>query len=226
MMTFFQRFAPFLLVILPFFVQGQSMMGLWQVEKVMVGDKVMTPVAKWFRFNSDTTYQSGNGWLQNDQGSWQYDKTKSTFSATSALGIRDEFGDFKVSFSDGKMSWEREEEGMPVKVSLIRSDTLPMSTADYLVGLWELQESSKGEAQHKIFVRWDRVYSHIAPDGKRENGYWHIHGHRPEITLMPHQEDNPTEKWMVEEVNTKRFLKRISPLVNPLNIKISLGQAL
>lgn len=66
----------------------------------------MTPVAKWTRINKDRSYVSGNGWLQNSSGTWTYDIDSKQFIPTETNGIRDEFGAFIVSFSEGKMKWE------------------------------------------------------------------------------------------------------------------------
>jgi hypothetical protein len=67
-----------------------------------------------------------------------------------------------------QMIWEREEDGLQVIVKLERTKALPKSTADILVGLWNLKEvlrngqSEKSifdpESKHYIFIRWDRIY--------------------------------------------------------------------
>lgn len=207
----------FMLVLLSFhtYAQKEDVIGFWGVEKVAVGEENMTPVAKWFRINTDGSYQAGNGWLQNGQGSWQYDAENNLYSPKVDLDVANEFGGFTVSFAYGKMLWEREEEGMPVKVTLVPIETLPMSPADYLEGIWDLVEITEnaqsilaafdGEDKHKLFIRWDRVYINFSPEGKKLTGYWHIHGHRPEITLLPHQEGGTPESWKIE-VNDKELL--------------------
>jgi hypothetical protein len=175
----------------------------------------MTPVAKWFRINADGTYQAGNGWLQNGNGTWNYDKQNNLYTAKDPLDIADKNGGFTVSFDGEKMQWEREEEGMTVKVTLLPVENLPMSPADYLKGIWDLVEITENEAsilddfdqdnKHKLFIRWDRVYINFSPEGKKLTGYWHIHGHKPEITLLPHQEDASPESWRVD-VNEKELV--------------------
>ena len=62
--------------------QQESLIGLWEIQKVEVGEDNMTPVAKWTKINTDGTYQSGNGWLQNSQGQWNYDSKNKMYSAT------------------------------------------------------------------------------------------------------------------------------------------------
>ncbi|KAB1065979.1 hypothetical protein [Salibacter halophilus] len=207
----------FLLVLLSLhtYAQKENLTGLWEVEKVSVGEKNMTPVAKWFRINPDGKYQAGNGWLQNGKGNWSYDAESNMYTATDSLDITDEFGGFTVSFGAEKMFWEREEEGMHVKVTLMPIKELPMSPADYLKGVWDLVEITKegqsvlsdfdSKDKHKLFIRWDRVYINFSPEGERLTGYWHIHGHRPEVTLIPHVGGGKSESWKIE-VDHKELL--------------------
>jgi len=110
---------------------------------VDVGGKIKTPVAKWTKIENDHTYRSGNGWLQNSVGTWTYDDKARQFSATETNGIKDEFGSFTVSFAEGNMIWEREEDGMKVLITMERIDEMPMSTADKLIGLWDLTQANK-----------------------------------------------------------------------------------
>jgi len=195
--------------------QKENLIGFWEIENVEVGEENMTPVAKWTKINADGTYQSGNGWLQNSKGTWNYDNENNKYSATDSLDIFDEFGGFIVSFDQKKMFWEREEEGMQVKVTLGPIHELPMATSDYLEGMWQLVDmSEKGQSiledfenaqEHKLFIRWDRMYMKFSPEGKKLTGYWHINGHKPEITLLPHQADENVESWRVE-VNKKELI--------------------
>jgi hypothetical protein len=37
-----------------------------------MGNNEMTPIARWMRFNKDSTQTSGNGWLQHSEGSWVF----------------------------------------------------------------------------------------------------------------------------------------------------------
>lgn len=207
----------FALILISFstYAQEETVIGFWEVEVVEVGEENMTPVAKWFKINTDGTYQAGNGWLQNGRGNWNYDAENKMYSSTDSLDITDEFGGFSVSFHNEKMVWEREEEGMHVKVTLLPIEKLPMSPADYLKGIWDLVEITENEQsilndfdkenKHKLFIRWDRIYINFSSEGKKLTGYWHIHGHKPEITLLPHQEDGKPESWRIE-VNKKELL--------------------
>lgn len=200
--------------------QKENLLGLWRVEKVAVGEEKMTPVAKWFRINADGTYQAGNGWLQNGQGNWNYDTRNNLYTASDPLGIADEFGGFTVTFDKEKMLWQRVEEEMLVTVTLVPIEKLPMSPADYLEGIWDLVEITESEKsiidnfdeanKHKLFIRWDRIYINFNPEGEKLTGYWHIHGHKPEITLLPHQEDEKAESWRIEVNNNELIMTGIS----------------
>ncbi|WP_434020339.1 hypothetical protein [Lutimonas sp.] len=188
--------------------QKEKLIGFWEIEKVEIGEENMTPVAKWTKINTDGTYQSGNGWLQNSMGTWNYNQEDNTYSAKDSLDIFDEYGGFKVSFDEQKMIWERQEDGMKVKVSLKAIDKLPMSPADYLEGMWRLQDITDNaisvlddfdkERRHKLFIRWDRIYLNFNPAGKKLSGYWHINGHKPVITLLPHQDEEKAESWTIK----------------------------
>ncbi|WP_373395891.1 hypothetical protein V8V91_15015 [Algoriphagus halophilus] len=199
-----------LLLSIPAQAQKEKVVGFWAVENVKVGEENMTPVAKWFKINQDGTYQAGNGWLQNGEGHWDFDAKTNKYAAQDNLDVEDDFGDFDVSFTGEKMIFEREEEGMHVKVILVPTEKLPMSPTDYLEGIWDLVEITEneqsilnefdGEGKHKLFIRWDRIYINFSPEGKRLSGYWHINGHRPEITLLPIKEIRALKagksKWM------------------------------
>ena len=200
--------------------QKTNCIGLWEVEKVSVGNRSMTPVAKWFRINADSTYQTGNGWLQNGNGTWNYDKTTNKFLASDTFDLEDNYGGFAMSFKEGKMTWERVEEGDSVKVTLVAVQRLPMSPADYLKGAWELVEVSlsdqdiETEREHiagssKLLFRWDRVYVGLAGT-KRFRGYWHMHGHKPEVTLLPLNEEQVKERWRIEVNGSKLTMFGIS----------------
>lgn len=195
---------------LPFFAfpQINRVIGLWEIKNVYVGDQEMNPVAKWSKINADGSFQSGNGWLQNASGTWTFDAENHLFSATDSLDIKDDFGGFTVSFDEEIMYWQRVEEGMEVNVTWVPIKELPMSPADYLEGLWDLEDimeqdqsilaSFDPDNKHRLFIRWDRIYMNFSPEGQRSSGYWHINGHKPEITLLPHTEGKNPESWRID----------------------------
>ena len=201
-------------------VKAQSLVGLWEIKEVKVGDQIMTPVAKWTRIKEDHTYESGNGWLQNTTGTWTFDKGKSTFLPKAKNGIKDPFGAFQVEFQKDKMIWQREEEGMLVIVMAERVKQIPMAPADYLAGLWDLQSMKKEGAdvtdafdpdgKHYLFIRWDRIYVDRTPEGQRTTGYWHMNGHQPEITFLSHEKGKDPESWRIEVNDNQLIMKGIS----------------
>jgi hypothetical protein len=188
-------------------IAQQNLFGLWEMSKVEVGDQTMTPVAKWTQINPDGTYQTGNGWLQNGAGTWTYDKKNNAFEALDPNGIKDEFGPFTVSFLGKNMQWQRMEEGMKVIVTLKPIEQLPKATADRLKGLWDLCQAEKDgqpilatidpEEKQYLFIRWDRIYEERDAEGQESTGYWHIHGHKPELTLLSHNKEKEAESWKV-----------------------------
>ena len=174
--------------------RAQSVTGFWEVNKVSVGDRTMTPVAKWFKINKDQTFQSGNGWTQNSIGTWTFDSKMKEYLPLNKNGIKDEFGAFQVSFSGNNMIWKRLEDVMKVVVTLAKIDELPMSPADQIIGLWDLSNVEKegkdvssdfdpNDKQY-LFIRPDRLYRMRKPDETFANGYWHMDGHKPEFRLL------------------------------------------
>lgn len=212
----------FLLTLIPILAIGQEnqMTRLWGVEKVSAGDQEMTPVAKWFRINEDGTYQSGNGWMQNSEGTWEYNEQNHTYLPTTKNGLLDEFGAFSVQFDNGSMNWEREEEGMNVRVTLAQLDELPKAPADFAQGLWDLEQILENgnditadfdpDNLFYLFIRWDRIYNERNADGERTSGYWHMDGHSPEMTLMSHQKGIQPETWNVEADDSTLILTGLS----------------
>ncbi len=141
---------------------AQSVTGFWEIKEVKVGGKLMTPVARWTRINEDGSYQSGNGWQQNSEGTWKYDSNSHFFIPEETKGIKEPYGGFQVSFKEGNMIWQREEEGMPVTVTLVPIRKLPKSTADKIVGLWDLNDAlQNGISIKSDFDPEDKYYIFI-----------------------------------------------------------------
>ena len=110
--------------------QKPVMEGLWLVKKVTVGNEDVTPNARWTRFNADHTYESGNGWFQHTLGTWQLDNEKNELTMLNTNGIKDDQEPFTISISDSEMYWSRQEEGLKVEVTLLRSNELPQTYGD------------------------------------------------------------------------------------------------
>lgn len=183
---------------------NKSLEGLWVVEKVVVGEEENTPNARWTRFNADGTQQSGNGWFRHSVGTWTMDKDSQKLSIQNSNGVKDTSEPFEIELSGDNMSWTRNEEGRLVRVQLKRAKELPLSYGDRVLGLWDLEESS-GEGPYLIdktqeavlFLKWDRRFMLTTPEGQL-HGVYNVHGHRPEIELIPYGEKLDRNFWSFE----------------------------
>ncbi|KAB2810250.1 hypothetical protein [Phaeocystidibacter luteus] len=168
-------------------LQGQNLEGLWLVEQMSMNDEIMTPQARWVRFNADGTTESGNGWRQHTVGT--YSLKDDMLSLESSNGFIDKAGAFAIVLEGDQMTWTRMEDGMEVKVNLKRIDKLPRTTGDHMLGLWKLESSSnvfEGEQPSiKLQIRWDNLFVWIieTDSPKRIYGVYSVHGHRHEIVL-------------------------------------------
>jgi len=173
---------------------AQNIVGLWEVSSVFVGEEKMTPVAKWMKIKKDLSFESGNGWTKNSEGSIELDEKSMLLEVIPSTGLEDPFGPFKIDFHENEMIWTRMEEGLKVVVSAIPVDALPMGPADKIQGLWK-QEGS----EDLLFIRPDMRYRILGD--KADNGIWHMDGHRPIMTLISREE---SKKHMVYEVKFQK----------------------
>ena len=206
--------------------------GLWEIRKVSVGDQIMTPVAKWTRINSDFTYQSRNGWLQNSEGNWTFDKQLSQFIPIEQNGIVDDFGPFEVEIIKDQMTWTRIEDGYKVVVQLERREKIPKGPADNIQCLWDLESAIRDkenlmttyDPDNKRYyqIRWDRIFvDELGPEG-RQTGYWHMNGHRPLLSLINHNGAKLTEQWEVDFFDTEMIWMGVSE--SNRGIKLTFGR--
>lgn len=197
-----------LLISVPSLGIAQALNGLYAVSKVSMGERNMTPQAKWFEYKANGRYVGGNGWLRNDQGSIK------KISGDSVLFLSDRtpadpYGAFAVSAgANGQMFLKRKEDGGVVTVTLVPTEDLPMGPMDLLVGQWQLEAQDSSDFQ-EVFLRWDRVYVALDQAGHRHTGYWHLHGHRPLLTLLPHQEERAAQRFRVQ-VEQERMIWQTS----------------
>lgn len=172
--------------------------GLWLVKKVKIGENEMTPVARWMKFNNDSTQTSGNGWLQHSVGTWSL--KNNSLSVKNTNGLLDEAAPFKVEIQINKMTWSREEEGENVQVFLEKTDKLPTSNGNKLIGLWKIDSiiindknvDSEINPSNKaaLHLRWDNTYVfHNLPEGKKY-GVYKIHGHKPELQMVDYGDNS------------------------------------
>jgi len=189
-------------------LEPSPLVGLWKVTEVMVGNEALTPTAKWFEFLSDGTLSSGNGWLQNFFGSFNYDQdTQELIQASN--GKADEYGAFKVSLSDEGMTWQRVEDGRAVKVTLKKATKKPLAPWDKIVGRWTIEKAEGLDPETGVvkseysmrpgayFFRWDREYRKYDENNERtEMGIWHIGSHSPTLSIMA-QDGKTNVKWEI-----------------------------
>lgn len=178
----------------PTFMMAQSLPGLWLVQEVSMGDQKVTPQERWFKYDDAGNFSSGNGWLKHSDGTYVYNPSDSSFEAHQVDEPIDEFGAFKLWFEGEKMIWQRIEADMQVTVKLERIEEVPPSLADKVQGLWQLDSiaftdpevtnSATDQPTEQLFLRWDREYRISNSEENMDRGYWHIHGHRPELTLI------------------------------------------
>jgi hypothetical protein len=194
-----RRATTLLLILLTLAMSSTAQItGLWQVDKVTVGEETMTPVAKWFLLTADMKTRSGNGGVENSKGTYIFDYVKSEVLFSNENGQQDPYGPFRVKMDDDKMMWTRVEEGAEVTVHLTRTNDKPEAPWDKIIGNWILTEKSSGEVgeSQSIFMRWDRRY--VARNGifgENRFGVWHIHGHKPELRLISDQGDDNDSAW-------------------------------
>lgn len=191
--------------------------GLWVVKSVKVGEDEMTPNARWMRFNSDFTQQSGNGWFQHSIGTWDFKENTKELSVVNTNGLKDNNSPFKVSFDNDKMVWQRIEEGQNLKVTLEKTKELPKTYGDELLGLWKLEKSTgKGiffdesvENNEYLFLRWDKRFVVNSLQG-RISGVYNVHGHKPEIELIPYNNKIKRSFWKAEINKNQVSLKLLN----------------
>ncbi|KJF44859.1 hypothetical protein [Draconibacterium sediminis] len=203
--------------------------GLWIVERVKVGDQEMTPNARWMRFNSDFSQQSGNGWLQHSYGTWNFNAETNQLSVVNENGIKDPAEPFKVTLENDRMTWKRSEDGESVEVTLKRSDHLPATYGDELLGLWKL-EDAVGDGDYfgtedakvgkaNIFFRWDGRFDIRSGKG-RIHGVYNVHGHKPEVELIPYG-DNVNRAFWTIDFNKNRITLQLLNSENIVERKFS-----
>ena len=169
----------------------KKIVGLWQIEKVSMGNQEMTPMGKWANFNSDLSHESGNGWIQHTVGSWDFSKSNNYITINNENGIEDENGGFTVEkINKNEMVWSRTEEGQKVKVSLKKIKKLPTAPPNQLIGVWR----NKEESDAYLFFRWDHI---VVKNNKRQKSYglYKTHGHKQELEIIHYEDPLRQEIW-------------------------------
>ena len=202
----------FFMMLLGTITLGGQIEGLWEVEKVTVGEETMTPVAKWFSLESDQQLYSGNGGLRNMVGSWEYDEGQGTLLSYNEKNQADEYGPFQVSKESQSMTWRRVEEGVEVKVNLRKVEELPLAPWDKIVGVWQLESLTEngnlleGKPFESVFMRWDRIFIQRGGADGRQTGIWHIHAHRSSLKLVSDAGDKMDSHWELEFMGENKMI--------------------
>lgn len=197
------------LIIILFFTSCKNkptIEGLWIIKSVTVGEEEMTPNARWTRFNSDSTQESGNGKFQHSYGTWKLSPKTNELSIENSNGLKDLNPPFVVTINQDEMIWNRMEEGQNIKVSLVRSSHLPETYGDKIIGLWKLEETvGNGNYYNQtditktndyLFFRWDKRFVIESEKGK-VNGVYNVHGHKPEVELIPYGDQVKRDFWKI-----------------------------
>ena len=181
--------------------------GLWMVKSVAVGDEENTPNARWTRFNSDLTQESGNGRFQHSYGTWKLNPKTNELSIENTNGLKDLNEPFVVTLNQDQMTWSRTEEGQQLKVTLVRSSQLPETYGDKIMGLWKLEEaigngnyfkqSDATKTNDYLLFRWDKRFVIGTQEGKI-NGVYNVHGHKPEVELIPYGDQVNRDFWKIK----------------------------
>ena len=184
-----------------------SIEGMWVIKKVKMGDEEMTPNARWSKFNADFTQESGNGWFQHSIGTWNLNAETQELTIINTNGLTDPDGPFKISLDGHMMTWKRNEQGQDIEVFLERSDILPTTYGDELLGLWQLEEAvgngpyfmqSDGQSTgSSIHFRWDKRFA-IRSENGQINGVYNVHGHKPEVELIPYGSELNRDFWKID----------------------------
>lgn len=175
-------------------LSAQSFLGSWEVVSVSVGDRSMTPQARWVIFTNQG-FESGNGLLRNGAGTFNYDAFSHMLRMNDTLGLDDQFGAFDVEQNGDTMLWQRIEEGEQVSVRLVRTQDLPLRPLDQCVGLWAAEE---GDQVDLMFLSWTKNYRITFKDGSREQGVWYGHPHRAEIIFLPWDRNKESRSFKIE----------------------------
>ncbi|WP_372653362.1 hypothetical protein [Draconibacterium sp.] len=117
------------------------------------------------------------------------------------------------------MTWKRSEDGESVEVTLKRSDHLPATYGDELLGLWKL-EDAVGDGDYfgtedaevgkaSIFFRWDGRFD-IRSGKVRIHGVYNVHGHQPEVEMIPYGGSVSRDFWTIDFAGDTITLKRLN----------------
>lgn len=183
--------------------EKNEFVGMWQVEKVQMGENEMTPIARWMQFNEDGTQTSGNGWLQHSYGTWKLNNDQ--LSVLDENGINSNTDPFSVEVNQDQMTWKRVEDGQEVTVMLKRVQKMPQSGGNKVKGLWKLVKATDDgnditailnpNQKSMLHLRWDNTYVQHNMPNEKNYGVYKIHGHKPEIQMVNYGNESKFSFW-------------------------------
>lgn len=201
------------LVLSTFFLHAQPT-GLWEVTLVQVGGETPTPTAKWFELRADGGMQSGNGGIINQWGRWQWDEARQELLFLLPGDEPDPAGPFAVELAGELMYWQREEEGMNVRIQLRAVTELPRGPWDEIQGNWRLERLvADGEEEIlpedpadrlQLYFRWDNLLvSRKDFKGRAEHwAAWQIHAHNGKLRIFS-LDGKEHETWVIESIDDR-----------------------
>lgn len=165
----------------------------------------MTPAARWVRFNKNFTQQSGNGWYQHSEGTWEFNSVTKELKINNTNGYVDDYAPFKARVERNVMYWNRIEDGQEVEVLLHRADSIPESHIDKVMGVWDLVKATENsaditaqydpESKWYIYYRWDRRFIIQNTPKGRLSGIYNVNGHVPAMEMVYDGTDCKRENW-------------------------------
>jgi len=188
---------------LPCSTTRAQLTGLWEVKTITAGKMVRTPDARWYRFEEDNTFLSGNGWKQHEKGRYQYLNDQRQLEITSGQNSTT----YAVMLNDSLMHWTRAVGENNMKITLIKKSGLPQSTSDKVQGVWRvqnkegqslitsMQQDSTGTPM--LFIRWDGRFVLNKNNTVVKSGYWYADPHYPDIELISENGHLSKSKWRV-----------------------------
>lgn len=171
--------------------------GLWIVKTRKLGGEDFTINEKWMRFNADSTQTSGIGWHQHTVGSWSYQKESHMLTIKNENNFNDFLqykNPFKVKIDKNSMTLQGSEEGKDVTIVLEKTNKLPTTEANKLLGLWkfdsifvddkEVSDSLNPTKNGMISLGWENNYIlYNYPEGEKY-GIFKTHSMRNQIDFI------------------------------------------
>jgi len=176
--------------------EAASIIGIWEVHKVLLGDEDFSPMGRWVQFNADSTQVSGNGWKRHSEGTWS--QNDNTLNIVNTNGFIDPYSNFEFVLNGDSMVWKRTEEDQQVTIQLQRVKDIPKTSADELLGLWDLDSAFSGitkldslydpENMRYLFLRWNNRFRDQMNGSQALTGTYQLNEHTQTMLLVIQKE--------------------------------------